>query len=333
MDRAADFTVRAYEGDEDARRIADFINAIRKVEGVDSPPLTEEAVKSFIESSDPGADLHSDVHLIFSGDELVAFERTRRETWADGRRVYHIRPVVGPTWSDRQSLRKIYECVRDVHADYASRDPLGEHAFLSSLQDPSDELAIGSLLDSGFEPRHFFFRMARTLERRPEEYELLPSLVTRPIGIDDHKSLYEFDRRIMAGSWGVEAPTEEHFAWWASEAFLNPELWHVAWHGDEVVGTSAGVVGGTWTPGLGGEKGELRFVRVAPEWRRRGIAKALILRSLTSLWDVGVRQVILGVDGVKEESAVSLYRSLGFETTSRLAAYCLDVGSARRLQS
>jgi len=333
MEPARQIAIRGYEGDEDARRIANLINTIRTAEGETSSPVDATAIKSFFESSGPDSDPHSDVHLLLSDGDLVGFVRTRRETWTDGRRVYHIMPHVQASWRGRNNLRGILEGVRNVQTRHACQDPLGAHAFLSSMQDPSDEEAIGALLDSGFKPRHFFFRMARTLKTRPEEGTLLPGLVSRPVDDAHYRSLYEFDRSMMAGAWGVEAPTEEHFAWWSAEAFLNPELWHVAWHGEKIVGTSAGVIGGTWTPGLGGKKGELRFVRIAPEWRRQGIATTLIQRSLASLWDAGVRHVILGADGEKEESAVSLYRSLGFEITSRLTAYCLDVGPSGPLQS
>ena len=57
------------------------------------------------------------------------------------------------------------------------------------------------------------------------------------------------------------------------------------------------------------------------------MATALIHHCLNALRDQGIREVVLGVDGESEDTAASLYHKLGFEITSRLVAYCLDIGS------
>jgi len=184
---------------------------------------------------------------------------------------------------------------------------------------------IGALLATGFDPCHHFLRMARSLEEDVALRDLPPDLELRPLLEEHFRSVYDFDRRIMRDLWGVESPTETHFRWWSEEAFGNPELWRVAWHGDEIVGTAAGIIGGTWNSSLGGGRGEIRFVRVAPEWRRRGVASALILMCLTALRERGIREVELGVDGANETTTAALYRTLGFEITSSSVAYRRDL--------
>jgi predicted enzyme related to lactoylglutathione lyase len=65
---------------------------------------------------------------------------------------------------------------------------------------------------------------------------------------------------------------------------------------------------------------------VAPEWRRRGVAQALVAHMLErAAAEPGLRQVTLGVHA-QNEPALALYRSLGFveRGTERAAAYVDD---------
>lgn len=321
-------TVRPYEGASDAAWIAGLINASRADTGEEDSPVSAKAVQKFLEDSSVDSDPRTDVHLFFHGEQLVAYERTRRETWASGARVYHLGPHIHAEWRSKETVSEMIRHVCHYQSEIAKLDDVDVTPFLSLiLPDPADETTRAALLDAAFEPCHAFLRMARRLEEDVALRDLPPAVEAHPIREKDYRKIYNFDRRIMRDSWGCEAPTKAHFAWWSEEAFLNPELWRVAWHEDEIVGTAAGIIGGTWTPGLGGEKGEIRFVRVAPEWRRRGIASALILRCMAALREQGIHELILGVDGANEEAATALYRKLGFEVTSRMTAYRYDLAT------
>ena len=287
--------------------------------------MTAEGVQSFIETAWDGFDPCKDMHLFFLGDRLIAYERTKRETWADGTRVYHVLPFVHPEQHNRRILGEILGHVTRYQSAAVAHDRSDVVPFLSVIPDPEDGEMIGALRATGYVPCHRFLWMHRRLEGSVAQSTLPEGVKLRPLRPAHHRTVYRFDRRIMHGHWGVEAPTETHFQWWSEEAFLCPELWRVAWHGDKIVGTSAGILGGTRNPSLGGQRGEIRFVRVDPGWRRRGVASALIISCLSALHERGIREVVLGVDGANEKRAAALYRSLGFEVSSCRTAYCLDL--------
>ena len=53
------------------------------------------------------------------------------------------------------------------------------------------------------------------------------------------------------------------------------------------------------------------FTRAA--WRRRGLARALVARSLVLLRDHGMTSAVLGVDGANPNLAMTLYEDIGLE--------------------
>jgi ribosomal protein S18 acetylase RimI-like enzyme len=56
-------------------------------------------------------------------------------------------------------------------------------------------------------------------------------------------------------------------------------------------------------------------------WRRRGLARALVARSLVLLKEQGMAEGILGVDADNENGALGVYTDNGFVVTERFTAY------------
>ena len=66
----------------------------------------------------------------------------------------------------------------------------------------------------------------------------------------------------------------------------------------------------------GRERGLVAAVYTRRQWRRRGLARALIARCLVRLRERGMTSAYLGVDGLNPNQATDLYASLGFEVVS-----------------
>lgn len=65
---------------------------------------------------------------------------------------------------------------------------------------------------------------------------------------------------------------------------------------------------------IGRRDGWIDNLGTLPEWRGRGIASALIVRSLHAFDAAGLTHASIGVDGDSLTGAVRLYKSLGFIT-------------------
>jgi ribosomal protein S18 acetylase RimI-like enzyme len=62
------------------------------------------------------------------------------------------------------------------------------------------------------------------------------------------------------------------------------------------------------------KRGYTEHVFVRRPWRRRGLAKALLVRSLGVLKEEGVDEAELGVDSENDSGAYGLYERLGYVT-------------------
>ena len=70
-------------------------------------------------------------------------------------------------------------------------------------------------------------------------------------------------------------------------------------------------------------KGHIISIAVLPEYRRKGIATALMLGAMKALKEYGAKECFLEVR-VSNLPAISLYRKLGFQIVQRVPAYYRD---------
>jgi ribosomal protein S18 acetylase RimI-like enzyme len=78
----------------------------------------------------------------------------------------------------------------------------------------------------------------------------------------------------------------------------------------------------------GRREGWIMSLSTLPQWRGRGIASALIERSLHTFAGAGLTHAAIGVDGDSPTGAARLYRSLGFEPLRRSITSQIEVASA-----
>jgi len=100
------------------------------------------------------------------------------------------------------------------------------------------------------------------------------------------------------------------------EPLEDPSLWVVAFDGDEIAGAVLGKIDPAENAHHGRERGVASAVFTRPAWRRRGLARALLARTLVRLREHGMTSAYLGVDGLNPNQAMTLYSSLGFEVAN-----------------
>jgi len=146
----------------------------------------------------------------------------------------------------------------------------------------------------------------------------------RPIGPDDaamHRRVFDAAGRAFAQSYGEQAQTEGQYAEFLGQPSFDPTLWRVAFHGDDIAGQILNFMAEPEPDGS--RMGWTESISVQPEFRRRGLARALLAESLRTVRDAGATQAALGVDMQNPNQAQALYESLGFTVVSTTSDYQL----------
>lgn len=132
-------------------------------------------------------------------------------------------------------------------------------------------------------------------------------------GRDEH-TLLALHRETFADHWGQFPTTLEAFAqeWWDAPTW-QPGLVVLARHDDEPIGFVASIIvsGGGYITSLG----------VRKSWRGRGIATALMRRTMADLAARGCRDVFLSADEGNTTGATALYANLGMTIRRRTLVY------------
>jgi mycothiol synthase len=116
--------------------------------------------------------------------------------------------------------------------------------------------------------------------------------------------------------------SEEPFDAWRARllghADFDPELWWIAWDGDEA---AAGLIAYDH-----GDLGWIKGLGVRRPWRRRGLGGALLAHALATFFARGQLRVDLGVDAEGETMPLRLYERAGLQASSAYELYHKALG-------
>lgn len=144
----------------------------------------------------------------------------------------------------------------------------------------------------------------------PSPVALPPGLELRPASAADHRAVFGANAEVFgASALGYIQDTFEGFETDVAEDFPEYDLWTLAWDGDRLVGwVISGVDDTPW-------------VGVRADWRRRGLASALLRTNQSQLWQYGVRETSLWTILENPTGSVALYESLGYRIIERQPRY------------
>ena len=107
----------------------------------------------------------------------------------------------------------------------------------------------------------------------------------------------------------------------------DPSLWRVAWDGDRVAGQVRSYIDEQENAEFGRRRGYTEFISVRRPYRRRGLARALLVQSLEAVRDRGMEEAALGVLTENLHGAFRLYESVGFRVVRSWTTLQKPLGS------
>jgi ribosomal protein S18 acetylase RimI-like enzyme len=255
------------------------------------------------------------------GVPVALAERSWVDTNDQQFREYRVDGAVLPEWRRkgigttllRENIRLSTALARSHQTDL--QRVLG--SFTSDRQPASQAL----LSNHGFEQVRWFFEMTRDLSDPIPDVALPDGIEIRPVSEDQIRQIWKADVEAFRDHWGGFDDSDEGLRRFLDRPSLDTSLWVVAWEGDEVVAASINAIHVDENEALGVNRGWLHSIFTRRPWRKRGLANAVIARSLVLLKERGLDQGILGVDADNPTGALGIYERNGFVVAERSTAY------------
>ena len=249
---------------------------------------------------------------------LVAYAQARANDDNDGGRNYVAGGEVDPAYRGRgvgrallrHNIRHLRDRARREAETESKSDPTNRR--LESWAFESQARRSRLLASEGFEVVRWFFEMLRPNLEDIADMPMPDGLELRPVLPEHHRRIWAADIEAFKDHWGASEESDEAFQRFFGPPEFRPELWRVAWDGDEVAGVVMNRVLTTFNEQTGERRGLLAGVSVRRPWRRRGLARALVADSLRAFRDAGMTSAVLGVDADNPTGALGVYEDNGF---------------------
>jgi mycothiol synthase len=186
------------------------------------------------------------------------------------------------------------------------------HAF-GSMIDQANTAAVTFAAEAGYRPIRYHYEMRRDLAEPIPDVPLPAGLELRPVVPADYRAVWLADEEAFRDHWDAAVVNEDDFTRFFAHPEIDPSIWQVAWDGDEIAGLVINGIFREENARIGLDIGWLDSVATRRPWRRRGVAGALIARSLAVLKERGMTVAALGVDTENPSGALGLYERFGFK--------------------
>ncbi len=311
-------TFRGFRGEADYPHMLAVIEAAKVADRIERSQTVEDIARNYshLNNCDPSRD------MIFAeaAGAVVGYGRCEWNVDKHGQRLYLRLGFLKPEWRrggvGRAMLRGLQARLRQIAADH----PAGPR-FFEAFAGDTEAGAEALLRSEGYQPVRHFYDMVRPLSEPVNVTPLPDGIEIRPAGPEHYRAVWQADVEAFRDHWGYVAPTEtDHQHWLASPEF-QPHLWQIGWDSDQVTGMVLNFVNEAENREYNRRRGYTEGISVRRPWRQRGLARALLTRSLQMFKEMGMAEAALGADTENVTGALRLYESVGFRPAKRNTLY------------
>jgi mycothiol synthase len=313
--------LRAYAGEADIPDVVRLQNAEWEADGTRGRVSVSEYTAWWGHANEK-FDPARDVRIAEIDGRAVGFAQSEWVDTTDGLREYRSGGAVDPAFR-RRGIGSALLADRIAAARALDATLGGDRPRVLGMWVDVRNAAGATLAERfGYEPARWFFDMERSIEGDLPKIEPLPDgLELRPTVADQAWELWVADHEAFRDHWGGHDDSEANFRRWRDSPEFDPSMFLLAWDGDEIAGGVLNAIYPEENAALGVQRGWLDSVFTRRPWRRRGLARNLIVRSFHLLRQRGMTTAVLGVDADNPSGALGLYESVGFAVTERSTAW------------
>jgi GNAT superfamily N-acetyltransferase len=320
-------TFRRFRGEADYPIMVAILDACNAADRLDYINSVEEVASVFahLTNCDPERDM-----LFAQVDgETVAFSRVWWVEESTGERLYKSLGFVHPNWRRRglgaAMLRYNERQLRDIARGHPAE--ISKRFRLWATDTEEGALALFSL--AGYRPVRHYIMMTRPIDLALPDTPLPLGLEVRPVAPGHLRAIWEAMWEARRDHWGYVEPDDQDYERWIEDRLFAPELWQVAWDGEQVAGMVLNRLDREQNEQYRRQRGYSQGVFVRRPWRRRGLARSLFVQSIRIFREMGMEETALGVDTQNPSGALQLYQSVGYREVQRHTFFDKEIESFR----
>ncbi|MDQ3876098.1 MAG: GNAT family N-acetyltransferase [Actinomycetota bacterium] len=288
---------------EELPEITAFFAAIESTYG--SGGATEGEIRQWLTS--PLFNVEEDIRLASADGQIVGWI----DFWDQNRAHNRLFLDVRAHPRDRAVYRRLLDWGEGRARELAEGTAIVRCGAVSDNEPLAAELSA-----RGFRVVRHFLTMEVDLADEPEPAVWPEGIVVRTFQPDDAQAVYEALNEAFADHWDfVPIPFDEWREFFLASPEFDPSVIFIAEEDGQIAGVS--LCRNERRPGTG----HVWILGVRRPWRRRGLARALLLHSFAEFRRRGRAKADLGVDAENLTGAVRLYEGVGMHVARRFDSY------------
>jgi mycothiol synthase len=323
--KVPDLVFRGFQGEADYANILKVISGSKDADKIERTDTLENIANYYTHLTN--CDPYQDMIFAEVAGEVVGYSRVAWNLNDEGEWLAFHLGFLLPDYR-RKGIGSAMLCFNEERLKHISLRLLDEGSLQFSTptfyEAYSDEGEVGKailLTRNNYEPVRYEFSMERSLGDPVEVSPMPVGLEVRSVMPEHYRAIWEASNEAFRDHWGHVEETEADFQRWQNEPTFNPNLWKVAWDGEQVAGMVLNFLDEAENEEYKRKRGYTEGISVRRPWRRRGLARALLTRSLKMFQDMGMTEAALGVDTQNLSGALRLYESVGFRPVKKLTIY------------
>ena len=310
---------RYCRGEPDYKRMAEILKAERDADQVEYTVSIEDIERGFkhLENCDPCLDfLFAEVD-----GKAIGYSETSWAKDTTGGYLYFVNVHLLPEWRGKgvrdAMLRGCERRLREV----AKTNPRDDSHLIQSVMMESEKDWASVLERHGYRVYRFGLKLRRASLEDVPDLPFPEGIEVRPVKPEHVRAVVDAWNEACKDMRSQIPISDEGFKEFQEAPIFDTSLWQVAWHEDKVVGTVMNFINEAENEQNDRKRGYVELISVQRPWRRKGIAKAMIAKSLKVLKERGMTEAALGVDAENPSGALHLYETLGFRVEKRVVFY------------
>lgn len=323
------YRFRGFAGKSDYPKMAKLIQEISIADDTQNWTTAEDIERDYghLVNSKPETDM---LMVEDQQGNLAAYVRVDWDLDDEKRQVFgfpfNIHPTARTMPLHSHLLGWVEKRSREVAAETQAASTSILRAFLRNVE--KDEMMKEALEGQGFSPVRFMNRMLRNLNEPIEVPPIPEGLEVRPVPESHYRAVIDALDEAFQDHWGHTPLRDADYQAWSSSPVFKPSLWQVAWDGEQVAAGVLNTVDEEANKQFNIQRGITDPIFTRRPWRKRGLARTLLMRSLQMFKDMGMTEAVLGVDTQNPSGAFALYESCGFKPVLRSVFYEKNITSA-----